>query len=552
MSTIPKNRLPKSRPAEVQDAADAADLLQFGYRQRFKRSLSPFTSFGLGFSFISITTGIFTTFGFVLNNSGPRGIWTWPIVIIGQTLVAMCYGALAARVPAAGYSYQWGSRLANPSVGWWLGWLAFSFLAIVVVSVDYALVQVAWQPLIGQEYTPTSAAFWTLLVLGIQATLIIWSTPIVSRINNLAVTVELIGIVELVLILFSVGLIAYHASPGERLFSTGIIPRAGWYGWLGPFMLATLLGAYTIVGFESSHAMAEETPEPRRVVPRAMVRAVVFSGCLGMLLLIGLALSISDQEATAAEAAPAAFILRSLLGPQIEKLFLVFICLSIFACGMVVMVTGSRITWAMARDRRLPGHQLLSRTPRVTGGPTCATLLIAGLAAGVVLVLRTNTDALVALFSSATLMPAIGYTATVVLFAAVRHRTRQPAEFRLGRWEGLVIFGALAWLAYELIILLGPADFRAAQLYAGAALVVGVAVFALMWLLEPAAMRQDPLSAGHPEQPDVEPPPVEAHARRHRPERPAAEPPPAGRYPGAYGLEQPAAEPPPGERSPGA
>lgn len=99
----------------------------------------------------------------MLNYGGPRGIWTWPIVIVGQTLVAMIYAAMAAKIPLAGYSYQWASRLANPAVGWWLGWLSFSFLTVVTVSVDYALVQVALQPLIGQEYTPTSAALWTLL-----------------------------------------------------------------------------------------------------------------------------------------------------------------------------------------------------------------------------------------------------------------------------------------------------------------------------------------------------------------------------------------------------
>src|ERR1700739_2800799 len=117
--------------------ADDQELESYGYRQQFVRSLRHFESFAVAFSFISITTGIFTTFAFVLATGGPRGIWTWPIVIAGQTLVAMVYGALAARVPLSGYSYQWASRLANVHVGWWLGWMSFAFLSIVTVSVDY-------------------------------------------------------------------------------------------------------------------------------------------------------------------------------------------------------------------------------------------------------------------------------------------------------------------------------------------------------------------------------------------------------------------------------
>jgi hypothetical protein len=55
------------------------ELQRFGYRQEFRRELKRFTSFAFVFSFISITTGIFTTYGSVLNWGGPLGIWTWPL-----------------------------------------------------------------------------------------------------------------------------------------------------------------------------------------------------------------------------------------------------------------------------------------------------------------------------------------------------------------------------------------------------------------------------------------------------------------------------------------
>jgi amino acid transporter len=476
--------------------ADDALLERFGYRQQYRRTLKRFESFAVPFSFISITTGIFTTFGFVLNAAGPRGIWTWPIVIIGQTLVAMVYGALAARMPLAGYSYQWASRLANPSVGWWLGWLGFSFLTIVTVSVDYALIQVAWQPLIGQEYTPTSAALWTLLVIALQAALVIWSTPIVTRINNLAVGTEIIGIVGLTLAFLAAALFASKGDWGN-LSSTGIVGDAGWFAWLGPFMLATLLGAYTIVGFESASNLAEETNEPRSVVPRAMILSVVVSGVVGMVFLIMLSVVIGDVKAASEAAAPVAFIMNDVFGGFVEKLFLLFICVSIFACGMVIVVTNSRLIWSMSRDRRLPGWQLWRQVPRPTGGPAWATVLAAGLSAIIVLVLRTNTDALVNLFTASTLMPAILYACTVLLYVFTAGRLHRDSRyFDLGRWEWPVVGGALLWLAYELVILIGPADFRVAQGYALGALGVGLVVYVLMFVLESAAMRAEPGAHG--------------------------------------------------------
>jgi amino acid permease len=93
-------------------------LGQYGYQQEFRRELKRFASFAVGFSFISITTGIFSTYGSVLNWGGPLGIWTWPFVVVGQLFVSLVFAALASRMPLAGYSYQWVSRLVNPKVGW--------------------------------------------------------------------------------------------------------------------------------------------------------------------------------------------------------------------------------------------------------------------------------------------------------------------------------------------------------------------------------------------------------------------------------------------------
>jgi amino acid transporter len=476
---------------------DDDDLLpQFGYKQQFVRSLRQFESFAVAFSFISITTGIFTTYGFALGTGGPRAIWTWLIVAAGQSLVALVYGSLAARVPLSGYSYQWASRLSNASVGWWLGWMSFAFLTIVTVSVDYGLVQVAFQPLIGEAYSPTSAALETIVVLALQAALIIWSTRITTRVNNTAVATEVIGVLGLTVLLIIVAAIR-GLGHWSNLGSTGVVPSAGYYHWLGPFMLATLLGAYTIVGFEASSNLADETQQPHRTIPRAMIRAVLLSGAVGMVFLIALSYATSSVKAASASSAPVAFIVNDVLGGVVQKIFLIFVCVSIFACGLVIMVTNGRLIWAMARDKRLPGHQVLSQVPRATGGPTWATVLAAVLGALITLVLRTHTSALETLFTASTIMPALLYAATVLLYVfAGRRRRGAEGHFSLGPWEIPVIAGALVWLAYELIVLIGPAEFRDAQYYVLGALGLGLVFYIVQWLTEPKAMRTEPGAHG--------------------------------------------------------
>jgi amino acid transporter len=464
-------------------------LRRFGYRQQFLRTLRPFESFGVAFSFISITMALFVSFGFLLSVAGPRGIWIWPLAFAGQLLVCLICAALAAKVPVAGIHYQWGSRLANPSVGWWLGWLSFTTLTILTVSVNYAFVQLAFQPMFGIEYTPLGAAVQTFILLAIEATLIIGSTIITTRLNNIAVVFEIVGMVELSIVLFAAALLAGQGD-WDNLWSTGVVPEAGWFSWLGPVMLATVLGSFTLLGFETAANFAEETQNPRRVVPKAMIRALVAAGVIGMIFLVATAVATGDVAATTSDPAPVAFILEDVLGPSIEKVFLFFICVSMFCCGLITMATNARVIRAMARDRRLPGHQLLSRVPKATGGPSWATVLAAVAPAVPLVAVRSNTDALIDLFTAGTLMPAITYTGTVLLYAAVAARLRsEPGSFQLGRWQKLVVAGALAWLAYELIVLLAPDIFRAAQRYALAVMLLGLVVFGLTWLLEPRAMR---------------------------------------------------------------
>jgi amino acid transporter len=470
---------------------DDALLPHFGYTQQFVRSLRQFESFAVAFSFISITTGIFTTFGFALNTGGPRAIWTWLIVAAGQALVALVYGSLAARVPLSGYSYQWASRLANVHVGWWLGWMSFAFLSIVTVSVDYGLIQVAFQPLIGEAYTPTSAALETLVVLALQAALIIWSTRITTRLNNTAVATEVIGIVGLTVLLVIVAAIR-HKGHWSNLGSSGVVPAAGYYSWLGPFMVATLLGAYTIVGFESASNLAEETEQPHKVIPKAMLRAVLLSGAVGMAFLIALSYATNSIKAASSSAAPVALIVQDVLSGPVQKIFLIFVCVSIFACGLVIMVTNGRLIFSMARDKRLPGYQLWQQVPRATGGPSWATVLAAVIGAVITLVLRTHITALATLFTASTIMPALLYASTVLLYIfAGRGRGGDRAHTALGRFEIPIVAGSLIWLAYELIILIGPSEFRDAQYYVLGALGVGLVFYVVQWFTEPTAMRTE-------------------------------------------------------------
>ena len=61
-------------------------------------------------------------------------------------------------MPLAGYTYQWMSRLANPHIGWLVGWFMFAFLVVDAVAVDYAVASTVAPALFG--YVGTTANAW--------------------------------------------------------------------------------------------------------------------------------------------------------------------------------------------------------------------------------------------------------------------------------------------------------------------------------------------------------------------------------------------------------
>jgi amino acid transporter len=296
----------------------SATLTEHGYADRLERSTGRFASFAVAFAFVSIATGIFTTYGSVLKSSGPLGIWTWPIVVVGQLAVALLLGSLAARIPVTGYAYQWVSRLANPVFGWLTGWISFTFLAIVLVAVDYTVASTVLPSLFAFEGTAAGVRDHRGHH-GHAGVLVALSTQWTERVNNFAVTAELVGmILWIAILLFIVGVIAHKLSVGN-LFSRGDVPAEGYWSFgtattVGPWMLGFLLGAFTIVGFESAANLAEETKQPEVVVPRAMWQAVLASGVLGFLFLLVVTAGVSDPVALAESGTPIADVIRDILG----------------------------------------------------------------------------------------------------------------------------------------------------------------------------------------------------------------------------------------------
>jgi amino acid transporter len=448
-----------------------------------KRELGWYASFSVAFGFVSIATGIFTTYGAVLNTSGGRGIWAWPITVIGQLMVALIFGALAARMPISGYAYQWVSRVAHPIWGWLMGWVSFAFLIVVVVAVDYTISATILPALFG--YVGTASNNWaiTAVVMLLQAILVAISTKVTNKVNETAVTIQIIGMIGLTILLFVFGALAGQLD-FAHLFSAAPVDAENYWDFggvtdAGPFPLAFLLGAFTIVGFESAANLAEETKNPARVIPKAMAQAVLSLGVLGMLFLIAITALAGDLGELAESSTPVATVITNVLGPVVGNILLVLVVVSIFSCGLVITLSGTRLIWAMARDERFPGWQFLRKVSPTRHTPLAASLFFFIVTQAVLAIFANSTDALFSLFSAATLLPAMIYAGTVLMYAAKRKSLPASQGFTLGKWEVPVIILASAWLIYELLIFRDD-SFAQPRLYVAIMIAIGIVYLAYL------------------------------------------------------------------------
>ncbi len=458
---------------------------------QLKRTLGGFQVFAISFAFISVAVGVFATYGELLQTAGPVGIWLWVLAAVGQTLVALVVAQFAARIALSGSSYQWASRLANPKIGWFFGWLSFWYLAISVVTMANAMASQALMPLLGMDADEEVARILTLVILVVQAALVIASTRLLGMITSAAVAVEF-GIIAVLVIALLVVISVTGSGDIGNLGSRGVsISDPNYFAIGGGLMAGALMGLTTLVGFDSAANLAEEAKNPFRNVPRAIVGSVIAASVAGFIFLIVLTTAIKDVDAISSDPSPVAAIIRGQLGPVWERILIGGIAFAFFGAGMVVMAACSRQVFAMARDRRFPAGRLMSRVNPRTRTPIAATVLIVVI--GIVLMVVLPGDALNQLLVGGTILPALMYGAIVVLYLVVRKKLeRKEGGFNLGRFELPVTIAALAWVGLALVVLITPPGSLIPSLVVLGLILTGGVYFAWLMIFRRSALESEP------------------------------------------------------------
>jgi urea carboxylase system permease len=422
-------------------------LARFGYRQELERSLGSFSSFAAGFSYISILTGVFQMFYLGFGAGGPAFLWSWPLVLVGQFLVALGFAELASRYPLSGGVYQWAKLVGSPSLGWMTGWLYLACLVVTLAAVAMALQGTLPQispvfQLVGSSENPRDAALNAVVlgtaIIGLSTALNSVGVRAMAWVNNLGVFAEITGIVLLV------ALLAFRAKAGSvpLLFTTG--GRGSGLGYASAFLAsAALTASYVLYGFDTAGTLAEETHDPSRLAPRAILQALVAAGAAGFLVLLLGLLAAPDLAAPilGKQNGGLPWIVKQTLGPGLGTLFLCDVAFAIVVCVLAVHAGTVRLAFAMARDGKLPFSGALSSVSASSRTPVAPAIVIGTLAIGI-MVANVDVPKMVELVTMVAVLWA--NLAYLVVTAALFYRRWRgelgEGSFSLGRW-GIAING---------------------------------------------------------------------------------------------------------------
>jgi urea carboxylase system permease len=435
---------------------DVHELAAFGYRQRLDRTLGSFSAFAAGFSYLSVLTGSSQLFHMGYAAGGPAFFWTWPVVSVGQFLVALCFAEMASRYPLSGGVYQWSRQVGPGSVGWMAGWVYLACSVITLASTSMALQatlpQISpWFQLVGQPGVPAdgarNAVLLGCLLIGFTTLVNSVGVRLLARVNNVGVFVEMAGALLLIALL---ALSARHGP--EVVFDAQGRGTGEAIGYLGPALAASLMATFVLYGFDTAGTLAEETDEPRRRAPRAILLATGSVGVVGSLLVLAAVRAVPDltDPALGQPGGGLPFIVKTAFGSALGVPFLVVMAFSIVVCTLTVHAASVRLIFAMARDNHLPFARSLAHVNDWTRTPVLPAVMIGVLAAAILISHADYPRVIEFLASVAVVWANLAYLFVTVPMLITRFRGAGlpgpvEAEFSLGRWSTTVNAVAVAW-----------------------------------------------------------------------------------------------------------
>ena len=287
-----------------------------------------------------------------------------------------------------------------------------------------------------------------------------------SAVANVVMTIiEVAGLV----IIMVIGVV--YVAQGEADLGTLTSFESSGKSPLFAVVAGVALAFFAMTGFENAANVAEETVDPQRTFPRALVGGMVVAGILYVLVAMTAALTVPIETLAGSDAALLEVVKADILPIPLTFMTILFAVIAMIAItntSLVALVTESRILYGMAREDVVPG--VFSKVHLTRRSPWVALVFSAVVVAGL-LVSGADLERLVAVTVVFTL-----FIYGLVIVAALKLRNRDVGEGTFQASTALLVLGIIGNA-----VLLGYVVFTdpASLIFCAALLGVGLVLFLL-------------------------------------------------------------------------
>src|SRR5256712_3900440 len=210
------------------------------------------------------------------------------------------------------------------------------------------------------------------------------------------------------------------------------------------------MSLFVIYGFDTASTLAEETKNPRREAPRAVIASIIGAAIIGTIFLFAVIIAIPgdmgkfvSDTAAGKNPFPLITIIESNFPGWAANLYLLVVVAAIYACCLAIPTSTIRLAFGMARDGKLPFGKYFNKVNPALHTPV-GTCIVIGVLAGLPLVYYAGAGTIAI---GATGMIYLSYILgnIAILLARVKGWPKESAPFKLGQWGTIVNILALVW-----------------------------------------------------------------------------------------------------------
>jgi APA family basic amino acid/polyamine antiporter len=296
-----------------------------------KKELSLFELVLAGVGVI-LGAGIYALIGVA---SGIAGNAIWLSFLIGAVIAlitGLSYAELSSIFRKDAGEYDYVKHAFNKKLAFWIGIMVV--FAGIVTSATVALG-------FGNYFSAlfkTPVVYIAILLTILLSLLNYYGIKQSSWFNSISTFVEVLGL----LIIIALG-IKYFGNVNYFEMPQGF----------NGVLIATALIFFAFLGFDNIVKLAEETKDPKRMMPKGVILSIIISSIIYILVAIS-AVSILGWQSLGASKAPLADVASRVFG---QGAFLVLAIIALFSTSntvLVSLVTTSRMIYGMAEERSLP------------------------------------------------------------------------------------------------------------------------------------------------------------------------------------------------------